>query len=266
MPLGSSADGRYILFAATLQAHGTGTVAKKHLYLRDLDTGHTTLIDRAPGPEGEIANQQPEAGAISANACRVAFATRATNLTAQPPPLSEPFETYIRQLAPCQPPATQEHHEATEETGKGSEQPNTSGQPNGTTITTTVASSPPTSGASTACVVPKMRALKLTVVKRALHAAHCTLGHIARHYNQIHKGQLVEQSLHQGTIRPAGTKINIWLSKGHYHKRPARPRSGSRRPDGGGFGSCPNVCGQSRSGWSAARRTVALMNSAFASV
>jgi Tol biopolymer transport system component len=126
MPLGASADGRYILFASTLQAHGTGTAAKKHLYIRDLNTGHTTLIDRARGPEGEIANQQPEAGAISANGCRVAFATRATNLTAQAPPLSDPFETYIRQLAPCQPPAKQEHHEATKETSKGSEQPNTS--------------------------------------------------------------------------------------------------------------------------------------------
>jgi WD40-like Beta Propeller Repeat len=223
VPLGASADGRYILFAATLQAHGMGTAAKKHLYLRDLDAGHTTLIDRARGPEGEVANQQPEAGAISTNACRVAFATRATNLAAQAPPLSDPFETYIRQLAGCQPPV-EEHHEQARETGKGGEQPNTSGQPNGTTATTTPAQ--PTSGHNDACVVPAMRGLKLAAIKRALHAAHCRLGRIAHHYSAIHKGGLVEQSLHQGTIRPAGTKVNLWLSEGDHRTRPAsRPAS-----------------------------------------
>jgi hypothetical protein len=211
MPLGSSADGRYILFAATLQAHGTGTAAKKHLYLRDLDTEHTTLIDRSSGLEGEVASQEPEGGAISANGCRVAFASRATNLAELKPPLSNPFETYIRQLAPCQPPA-EEHHEQAKETSTSGEQPNTSGQPNGTTATTTPAQ--PTSGHNLACVVPAMRGLKLTAIKRALHAAHCTLGRIAHHYNAIPKDDLVEQSLHQGTIRSAGTKVNIWLSKG----------------------------------------------------
>lgn len=216
LPLGASEDGRYILFAATFEAHGTGPAAKKHLYIRDLDTGHTTLVDRASGPEGEIANQQPEAGAISANGCRVAFATRATNLTAQAPPLNDPFETYIRQLAPCQPPAEEEHHEATKETGEGVQQPNTTGRPNATTTPTL-----PTTGSNTACVVPGMRGLELTAVKRTLHAAHCTLGRIAHHYNAIPEGCLVEQSLHQGAIRPAGTKVNIWLSKGRHRTRAA---------------------------------------------
>lgn len=221
LPLGASANGRDILFAATLDAHSTGAIAKKHLYLRDLDTGHTTLIDRASGLEGEAANQSPEAGAISATGCRVAFVTRATNLTAQAPPLSEPFETYIRQLAACQIPAGEDHEQATEP-GKAGEQPNASGQPNPTTATTT--SALPALRHNVVCVVPAMRALKLAAIIRTLHAAHCTLGRIAHHYNAIPKGELVEQSLHLGTIRPAGTNINIWLSKGRHHKQRAHRR------------------------------------------
>ncbi|HEV3323699.1 MAG TPA: choice-of-anchor D domain-containing protein [Solirubrobacteraceae bacterium] len=105
--LGASADGRYILFEAILDAHGTGPATHTHLYVRDLRTGDTTLVDRAGrssigGAEGEVADQGPaEGGVISANGCRVAFATRAANLFEPGPPLSEPFETYIRNLAPC---------------------------------------------------------------------------------------------------------------------------------------------------------------------
>ena len=232
--LGASADGRYILFEAILDAHGTGPATQVHLYVRDLGTGQTTLIDRASrssigGAEGEVANQGPaEGGVISANGCRVAFATRATNLAEPGPPLSEPFETYVRQLAPCEPPPVEEHHQGTEEThgseaaGKGTNpgggQPNTGGSP-GTTVGRAAGTGP--AGASTECVVPVMRGLDLTAVERALSATHCTLGHVTYHYNIIAKGELVEQSLHQGTIRPAGTKVNIWLSKGHHHKRRA---------------------------------------------
>jgi hypothetical protein len=103
--LGVSADGRYVLFEATLDPHGTGSAAENRLYVRDLSTGHTTLADRASGAEGELANTQAQQGeisaAISANGCRVAFVTRATNLAESKPPLNDPFETYIRNLAPC---------------------------------------------------------------------------------------------------------------------------------------------------------------------
>jgi Tol biopolymer transport system component len=230
--LGASADGRYVLFEATLDAHGTGAAAaaENRLYVRDLSTGHTTLVDRASGTEGELANAQVHQGeisaAISANGCRVAFVTGATNLAEPGPPLNDPIETYIRQLIPCEPPPAEEHHEAAKETSKGGEQPNTSGQPIPTTTaaTTTTTSTQPTLGARPECVVPKMRGLDLTAVERALMTAHCVLGHIAYHYNEIPKGGLVEQSLHQGTIRPAGTKVNIWLSKGHDYKRHASHR------------------------------------------
>ncbi len=89
--LGTSADGRYILFEGTLNARGTGWASERRLYVRDLSAGDTTLIDRASGAEGELANEQREQGAlssaISANGCRVAFVTRATNLT-EPNPRS----------------------------------------------------------------------------------------------------------------------------------------------------------------------------------
>jgi hypothetical protein len=103
--LGASADGRYVLFEASLDAHGTGSDAENRLYVRDLSTGHTTLVDRASGAEGELANKQAQQGeisaAISASGCRVAFVTSATNLTEPGPPLNDPFETYMRNLAPC---------------------------------------------------------------------------------------------------------------------------------------------------------------------
>ena len=103
--LGASADGRYVLFEAALDAHGTGSAAENRLYVRDLGTGRTTLVDRASGAEGALANEQAQQGeisaAISANGCRVAFVTRATNLTEPGPPLNDPYETDVRNLALC---------------------------------------------------------------------------------------------------------------------------------------------------------------------
>jgi Tol biopolymer transport system component len=216
--LGASEDGRYILFEGTLDAHGTGSASERRLYVRDLTAGRTTLIDRASGAEGELANEQREQGAlsavISANGCRVAFVTRATNLTEPKPPVNDPFETYIRQLAPCEESATEQH--------PGGQESTTTEQP-GAVVGTATGSRP--AGTSTDCLVPAMRRLQLAAVKRALKATHCALGHVSHHYNIIPKGGLIEQSLHQGTIRPAGTKVNIWLSKGHHHRRLASRRT-----------------------------------------
>jgi hypothetical protein len=228
----SGTDGRYILFEATLDPHGTGSAKEARLYLRNLSTGHTTLIDRASGAEGEIANDEPERGAlsaaISANGCRVTFATRATNLAEPGPPLNHPFETYVRQIAPCEPPAAEEHDQGAEGThgieatgnsaNPGGEQPGSGRQP-GATVPNAAGTGP--AGASAECVVPTMRALDLTAVERALSAAHCALGHVIYRYNAIPKGGLVEQALRQDTVRPASTKVNIWLSLGHHHRRAA---------------------------------------------
>jgi beta-lactam-binding protein with PASTA domain len=77
----------------------------------------------------------------------------------------------------------------------------------------------PPGPAPVVCVVPVMRTLSLKAVERKLSAAHCRLGHVTHHYDAIPKGGLVEQSLHQGTIRPAGTEVDVWLSKGRRRRR-----------------------------------------------
>jgi hypothetical protein len=221
--LGASEDGRYILFEGTLDAHGTGSASEGRLYVRDLTAGHTTLIDRASGAEGELANEHREQGAlsavISANGCRVAFVTRATILTEPMPPVNEPFETYIRQLARCEESASEQH--------PGGEELKITGQP-GAAVGTAIG--PRRTDTSTECVVPAMRGHNLSAVKRALSATRCALGHVSHHYNIIPKGRLVEQSLHQGTIGPAGTKVSIWLSKGRHRRRPTSHRKSAHVP------------------------------------
>jgi Tol biopolymer transport system component len=97
---GTSADGRYILFSALSSLLGEVSNHPAQLYLRDLDTGRTTLVDRASGSGGEPANSDPKGSAISANGCRVAFATDATNLSSLEAP-GDPNETYVHQLAAC---------------------------------------------------------------------------------------------------------------------------------------------------------------------
>jgi hypothetical protein len=96
MPLGASSDGSHILFSALSELTGEASHERTHLYMRDLDTGQTTLVDRQSGAAGEPAQGNPEGAALSANGCRVAFATQAGNL-------GEPLrlETYVRNLAPC---------------------------------------------------------------------------------------------------------------------------------------------------------------------
>jgi Tol biopolymer transport system component len=96
IPLGASSDGSYILFSAFSELTGEASNEREHLYLRDLNTGQTTLVDRQSGAAGEPAKGNPEGAALSANGCRAAFATQASNL-------GEPqrLETYVRNLAPC---------------------------------------------------------------------------------------------------------------------------------------------------------------------
>lgn len=98
-PVGADAAGHLLLKAA-----GSGEIS--HLYLRDLAGAATTLLDRATGAGGAIANQPLEGGALAANGCRAAFTSGADNLTPQPPPASGSalqLQAYARQLAPCGP-------------------------------------------------------------------------------------------------------------------------------------------------------------------
>jgi hypothetical protein len=97
---GTSGDGRDALFAAEFAGSPCC-----HLYMRDLGAGETTQLDRASGAAGAKADDEVEQFAISANGCRVAFASRATNLFGGGPPTGpggeEPAEVYVRQLKPC---------------------------------------------------------------------------------------------------------------------------------------------------------------------
>ncbi|MFZ2052169.1 MAG: choice-of-anchor D domain-containing protein [Solirubrobacteraceae bacterium] len=96
IPRGASSDGRYVLFSALSELTGEAANEQSHLYLRDLSTGQTTLVDRQSGSLGEPAKGDPTGAALSANGCRIAFATEASNF-------AEPafLETYVHNLAPC---------------------------------------------------------------------------------------------------------------------------------------------------------------------
>jgi hypothetical protein len=121
IPRGASTDGAYVLFGALSELTGEGAGTRSHLYVRDLAIGHTTLIDRESGASGEPAKGNPEGAVMSENGCRVAFTAEAGNL-------GEPShrETYVRQLASCQPPEEQDHQRSGE-TGGGQEPPTTGG-------------------------------------------------------------------------------------------------------------------------------------------
>lgn len=207
LPLGAGGDGRFILFSALSELTGESSAASTHLYIRNLDTEQTTLIDRATGAGGALADSNPEGGAIAANACRVAFATEASNLSEVESP-RERSETYIRQLAPCL--------ESTDESSGGSEAASAQ-RATAAAIKPAVAN-----GGAARCVVPAMRGLKLRAVRKRLGAAHCRLGRISYHYSRTPKGRLIEQSLHQGTIRPVGAKLSIWISRGGHSRRVSR--------------------------------------------
>jgi hypothetical protein len=94
---GSTLDGSRVLLMGT-------PPSPRHLYLRDLTTGQTRLLDRASGAAGTAGDGEVAWGALAANGCRAAFSSAATNLTPQLPPSgpSNLLQVYVRQLDPCQ--------------------------------------------------------------------------------------------------------------------------------------------------------------------
>ena len=95
-----SLDGRHVVFsslATNLVAAPAAVPAVREVYLRDLDTGETTLLSRGAGSSGAPANGDSGAPTISADGRYVAFASMATNLTptvtpAAAPPLRSVYE------------------------------------------------------------------------------------------------------------------------------------------------------------------------------
>ncbi len=87
-----SADGRWVAFASmatNLGAPGPGTISR--IWVRDLETGALTLVGRADGAAGAVADQSSFAPAISADGRHVAFHTAATNLSAADGPGPDVF-------------------------------------------------------------------------------------------------------------------------------------------------------------------------------
>lgn len=68
------------------------------------------------------------------------------------------------------------------------------------------------------CVVPSLGGMKLAAVKKALKAAGCSLGAVDHHFFGRPKGELMEQSFHQGTMLPVGAKVAVWLSRGAHQR------------------------------------------------
>jgi Tol biopolymer transport system component len=73
-----------------------GVTGEQHIFVRDLVSNETTVVDRASGVSGEIANGGSGVSSVSANG-RVAFATSATNL--DPADTNGRADVYVRDLA-----------------------------------------------------------------------------------------------------------------------------------------------------------------------
>ncbi len=70
-----------------------------------------------------------------------------------------------------------------------------------------------------ACVVPKLRGLRLKGAKKALRAANCKPGKVTRrHSRKVKKGRVVRASKHRGTVLPVGSKVKLSVSRGAKHK------------------------------------------------
>jgi hypothetical protein len=68
------------------------------------------------------------------------------------------------------------------------------------------------------CTVPKVVGKTLAAAKLALKAKHCVAGTVSRAYSRtIKKGKVVSQSRRAGRVLPAGTKVNLVVSRGRRH-------------------------------------------------
>jgi Tol biopolymer transport system component len=92
-----SSDGRYVAFSSSATNLVPGiSVSEQHVYLRDLQAGVTTLVDRADGLNGAIANAASSDPALTVAGGQplVAFASGASNLDGAVPDFSR--QVYVR--------------------------------------------------------------------------------------------------------------------------------------------------------------------------
>jgi Tol biopolymer transport system component len=86
-----SADGRVVAFQCKFER------GPYEVFLRDLSSGHTTLVSRASGADGEQGNANSGSPSLSADGRYVAFWSRATNLT--PEDADQHVDVFVRDLA-----------------------------------------------------------------------------------------------------------------------------------------------------------------------
>jgi WD40-like Beta Propeller Repeat len=93
-----SADGNRIAFASRGQLDPADSDSKIDIYVRDIAAGTTTLVSRANGPAGAIANDDSTEPAISGDGNRVAFVTGADNLIAPGLDTNATNDVYVRDI------------------------------------------------------------------------------------------------------------------------------------------------------------------------
>jgi hypothetical protein len=64
------------------------------------------------------------------------------------------------------------------------------------------------------CTVPRLVGKRLAAARRSIRAAHCAVGRVRRASSQRARGRVMRQSLRPGLRKPAGTKVNLVVSKG----------------------------------------------------
>jgi Tol biopolymer transport system component len=91
-----SADGRHVAFSSYSGNLGSEVGNELEVYVRDLQTETTTLVSRASGPSGAVADGSSSEPSISGDGRKVAFASGAHNLAAGLPAQSE--NIFVRDL------------------------------------------------------------------------------------------------------------------------------------------------------------------------
>jgi hypothetical protein len=64
------------------------------------------------------------------------------------------------------------------------------------------------------CAVPRLLGKRLAAARRSIRAAHCAVGRVRRASSHKARGRVIRQSLRPGLRKPAGTKVNLVVSKG----------------------------------------------------
>jgi PKD domain/PASTA domain len=65
-----------------------------------------------------------------------------------------------------------------------------------------------------ACIVPKLKGKTVKAAKSALTKADCKEGKVSKKFSKVKKGRVISQKPGAGKHEPAGTKVNLVVSKG----------------------------------------------------